>query len=250
MNRLLLMLGAAALAAAAFGGASAQSGMTLTIAVGDDYGPWVDRELPHGGYATRLVELAAERAGAKVTETIWVPWKRAFEITRTAEADVTMPWIRTPERETEFLFTDPIVTLSDFVYFRADAPVETPEDMPGKRMCLPRGYSISGPVAGFIDSGAVQRQSPADMASCFKLLDAGRVDFIVAASTEAPVAIEAAGLPTARFGQSAKPHAEQQLSIIASKGNPKGAAIIALLNEGIAAMEADGTAQALRAQYP
>lgn len=238
-----LLVSVAALPAAA-------ESMKITVAVGDAYPPWVAQELENGGYATHLVELATKRAGHTVVETVWVPWARAYELTKTGEADVTMPWVYTEERAVDFLYTKPIIVLNTYVYTKAGAPtMATKDDMRGKRLCLPNAYSTSGPLKELMDEGALTRQSPPDMASCFRMLNGGRVDFISIAETEAPGAIAESGIDPANIARGAQPLNQQELSIIVGRKNPNAEKIVTFLDDQIAAMEQDGTLADLRARY-
>lgn len=240
----------AALALAHPPDAWAETPLTVTIAVGDDYGPWVDRTLPHGGFVLGLIERAVGRVGGMSLETVWTPWNRALELARRGDADMTAPWIWTPARDRDFLLTRPIVSLDVYVYFRAGDSVETPADMRGKSLCLPLGYATYGAVEALIAAGELTRESPASMTACFRMLNARRVDFAVVAETEAPVAIREAGLAADRFGRSGAPLESQALRVLVSRASPNAKAILEGLDAAFAAMEADGATQALRALYP
>lgn len=223
---------------------------TLSMALGTDYAPWVDREMEGHGLATRAIVMAAERGGIADFEVEWVPWSRAIGQVRQGTSDVTFPWLKTEEREAEFLFTDrPLVTQGDYAWTLAStADVNSPDDMAGKTMCIPNGYAVVATAAAFQEAGQLSIEDPPDMAGCFRLLNAGRVDFVMSIEGEALEAMAAAGLAKDAIHRSTEPMNVTDFYALVGKQNPDAQAIIDLLDEGLSAIIDDGSLQALYAE--
>lgn len=80
---------------------------TLKIGVGD-WSPYLDKDLKHQGVAARIISTAFEAAGYKVN-IVMFPWARAFEEAKEGLLDGTAVWLKKPERELDFYFSDEVV---------------------------------------------------------------------------------------------------------------------------------------------
>ena len=105
-----------------------------------EWPPYLSGELPHYGYASRLVKEVFAEVGVEV-EYEFFPWKRSFEYAKWGKGlgddDVwhgTVVWVYTEERAKDFLYTD--VAISDIqVFFHLKSfPLnwKTVEDLRGK----------------------------------------------------------------------------------------------------------------------
>ena len=223
------------------------SDLRISLAVGDDYPPWVDRALPGGGYAVALIREGARRAQHDFSLN-WVPWRRAFETVKNGEAGITVPWIDTPDRRVDFLYSKPIIVQSDYIYTRkVDPEIRTASDMAGKRVCAPNGYTVYGDLETLIEDGQLERQTPPDMETCLRILEAGRVDFVVSVETEASAIIRQTRTENV-FRQSPEPLMTFTFHAMVGKANPRAEDLITFLNWTIDTLEQDGTAARLKAE--
>ncbi len=95
-------------------GALAQAPDSIRLTNGE-WPPYMSKELEYGGLATRIVTEAFVIKGIQV-KFGWFPWKRAFDYAQGGEWDGSVGWIRTPEREQHFYFSEPIFT-GEMVFF-------------------------------------------------------------------------------------------------------------------------------------
>ncbi len=79
----------------------------VTIAVGE-WPPYVSSDLKYYGLAPRIVSEAFALENVSV-KYVFYPWKRAYILAKTGECDATLLWIKTPEREKDFYFSDVVV---------------------------------------------------------------------------------------------------------------------------------------------
>lgn len=80
---------------------------TIRIATGN-WPPYLSRDLKHNGIAAHIISDIFASEGFKV-EFDFVPWARAYELSKKGDYDGTAVWLKKPERETDFYFSDPVV---------------------------------------------------------------------------------------------------------------------------------------------
>lgn len=213
----------------------------LHLVAGPDFKPLSDPGLPHGGMATEIVMAAFAAAGDSVTVE-FEPWPRGYADARKLRYDGTFPYAETPERMRDFLFSDLIYAqvAHPYVLAGADWSVSDPGKLAGKTMCNPQGYMLQEAIRPLVDSGAVKLESPAGMPQCFKMLRAGRVDFVdsteiqaKAASLQVLGAVDAVKALPAVIGAGGS-------YLIVSRQHAEGDRIIADFNKGLAMLKKSG----------
>ena len=154
----------------------------VRFALGDAFPPQVSSKLPYGGMTTRIVSRAFEKAGYQIAGISWQPWARTLVSVKTGEADITFPWSQTSDREADYLFSAPIVTVTNYLWVHASHP-ETPlsgSDFRNKTYCQPIGYAEFGTITRLQEDHGLQLVTVADVETCFRMLNAGRVNFVSA----------------------------------------------------------------------
>ena len=81
--------------------------------------PYIDRSAPEGGYYPALVARVLAHHGERAV-FIDRPWARAHEETRAGRFDGSFPYVRSPAREREFLFSDPLLEVPSLLFVRRD----------------------------------------------------------------------------------------------------------------------------------
>ncbi|MBL4906387.1 MAG: transporter substrate-binding domain-containing protein [Sneathiella sp.] len=225
--------------AAALAFTTTVSAETVTIANGNDYAPLADKNLKRGGIASHLVEEAFKAVGWTVKYD-WLPWKRGFEMAKKAEIDAAIPWTRRDDRTPHFLFSDAIVKMREEVWAGAGSTIKSTEDLAGKTGCLPIGYSWSPNLKPLVESGAIKKDTPKDMTTCFKKLVAKRVDFVVVNNLQAVSIVKTTVKDPSSIKSVISSADQTELHVLVGKGHPKGAEIIAAFNKGLAALRSSG----------
>jgi len=223
---------------------------SLRLVTGDDYAPFTGKALPAGGMLTQLVQRAlAERKIASSLD--WRPWNRGYLKTLQGEYDATFPYVRSPQREAEYLYSAPLFVAEQHLFSRADEPIEMddPASMRGKRLCYPLGWQPPKHIQELLDQQLLTRHSPVGLKECARLLLLGRDDFFVADKRLGEAALRLTGAPLTRFRSSTRALSSSALHLIVPRTHPRAAAIIEQFNQGLAALHASGEYQRLIEGY-
>jgi polar amino acid transport system substrate-binding protein len=223
----------------------------ITVVTGDDYPPITSRDLDDGGLATKVVLRAFKISNIHVNEIKWMPWARGISLTEANKIDVAFPWGKTKERDPIFYYSDPIYPMINYGYVSATAsmPFTKKEDLYGKTYCNPNGYGDFGIIKELFDKQLLLRQSPLNMMACFKMLNLGRVDFVVSSKSDAEFAIKESGLNHEAFKREDFELARTPLGILVSKKNKRGPQIIAAFNKGLKALTETGELRQIYDQF-
>lgn len=147
--------------------------------------PYIDRTAPEGGYYPALVTRVLAHHGERAV-FVDRPWARAHEETRAGRFDGSFPYLRSPAREREFLFSDPLLEVPSLLFVRRDTlagggDVERNRRMQSaRRTCYLRDSLMPTPLEARVAAGGLEVVRVDDMAQCFRMLEAGRVDVVAA----------------------------------------------------------------------
>lgn len=225
-------------------------GEDLRLVTGDDYAPFTGKVLPAGGMLTQIVEAAL--AHANIDSTLdWQPWKRGYLKTMRGEYDATFPYVQREEREQEYLFSTPLLVVDEYIYSRADDPIEILDEqgMQGRSICIPLGWQPTPLVQDLIDRGVLRRHSPIGIKECARLVLLGRDDFFIADRLIGETALQLSGARVGQIRRSDELVCISTLHLIVPRNHPRGATIIKQFNLGLAALQADGGYQRLIERY-
>ena len=92
---------------------------TLTAAIGE-YPPYTSKNDVNARLAEEIV-IASYQAVGYNGERRRVPWKRAYEEVKSGKSDITFPWIKTPEREKDFLYSNEVLVTQEVFLHHLDA---------------------------------------------------------------------------------------------------------------------------------
>jgi polar amino acid transport system substrate-binding protein len=150
----------------------------VSITVGE-WPPYVSADLKDYGIAPRIVTAAFDIYKIKV-EYEFFPWMRAFTSAKKGEYDATLLYVRTSEREKDFIFSDVVIT-GKAVFFHLKAKPfswKTTDDLIGLKI----GGLTSGSYPWFENAHKagknLKMDTVGDEVTNFKKLLAGRVDII------------------------------------------------------------------------
>lgn len=223
---------------------------SLRLVTGDDYAPFTGKALPAGGMLTQLVQRAL--AKRQISSSLdWRPWNRGYLKTLQGEYDATFPYVRSPQREAEYLYSAPLFIAEQYLFSRASEPIELddPASMQGKRLCYPLGWQPPKIIQDLLDRNLLTRHSPAGLKECASLLLLGRDDFFVSDKRLGEAALQLTGAPAQHFRRSSTALNSSALHLIVPRTHPRAAAIIEQFNRGLAALHASGEYQRLIEAY-
>ncbi len=152
-------------------------GGQVKIATGE-FHPYSGSDLTHGGMITALV-TESFLADNKEVDLYFLPWKRGLVYTSNHRMAATFPYIKDPEREKQYLFSDAIFSAKARLFVRSDSKIifSKDDDLEGLSTCVPLGYSTRE-IQRFLDKGLVQvDMRPLSDSHCLKAVHKGNIDF-------------------------------------------------------------------------
>jgi polar amino acid transport system substrate-binding protein len=214
---------------------------SIRLVTGDEYAPFTGQGLPHGGMLTELVQQVLYQAGHQ-TSLAWLPWKRGYQATLKGQFDATYPYLPTPERQANYLFSMALYETTQRLFSSSAQPME-PNDLQqltGKRMCLPLGWQPPPSFASLLATGQLQRHEPQDLTTCARLIEMGRDDFFVADSLLGQRAIHHSGLAPERFRESQGVVGSNTLHFLVPRHRPGAQQLIDEFDKALRQLQENG----------
>lgn len=176
------------------------------------------------------------------------PWNRAYEMAKTGQRDGLCSCSYVPEREEDFIFSDPIGTAVRGVFYREEdisdgIPVAALSDLRGKKVAVVRGYNLESEL---LDAGVEKIETANSDKLLLNLLMFRRVDFIY--SYESTIQYELKQMqpaPPLQF----KGLGEAPYYACFNKRLPNHAAFVTGFNDALKKIKQDGRYQAIMLRY-
>lgn len=218
----------------------AESAPTVKLVTGDHYAPFSDQNLPKGGLATHLINFLFEQVNQPVEIDV-TGWAAGYQATLDGDYAGTFPYIESQQRLAEFLFSDPLFTVSSFAYVDQSSTINasSPEDLAGLTLCLPEGFAHGPALDDLVQSGAIIRITPPDMPSCFAMLQSGEADFVKINRYVARELLRNAGVPHSAIRALPFPVETLSMHFIAPRNQTGAEALIATVNQALADLQRD-----------
>lgn len=138
-----------------------------------------------GGFAVRGIDYEILREvfrplGREAVIEL-MPWERALKSVEHGRVDGMPALMVSPERERYMVFTDPVLTGHDRLFYHSDSArkfeeFKTIEDLEGLTMAVVSGYTFSENLLEFINSGRITVLYASDVEESLCWVFAGRVD--------------------------------------------------------------------------
>lgn len=246
-----LTLALATLAAAGLAAAAGAQEDRIAVAVGE-WPPYLSESLPGGGLAARLATAAFAAVGIAVDYRFY-PWARALAMARAGDLPASLLWVRTDEREADFLFTDVVVTGTTVFYHLKERPFSWsgPGDLRGK--VLGGLASASYPwyeKAREAGIGLSMIVSARESDNFRHLLDGDidlfSLDLLVGAWI---LGREFGPAERSRITYDPRPVEDWAYRLMVSRAAPEAARWVGAFNRGLARIKADGTWRRILAEF-
>ena len=179
----------------------------VQLVTGDNYAPFVDRDLEGGGWVAQGIVRALERDGFHVEPLKWWPWNRGLLETQAGNTDGTFPWGYTSDRARDVLYSKPLFFNTAYAWIRrgsATSP-DNLSDLHSNGFCLPLGYVEFGRTKELVEKYPEARASVPTMKQCFLMLSRQRTDMVISTQNDAEAAVDEAGLNLQDFAR-LEPH--------------------------------------------
>ena len=222
----------------------------VRIVSGPHYPPFSAYHLPQNGLGPFLVSKILEASGKKVIRG-FRPWKRAYRETLQGKYDAVLPYTETANRRQDFLFSEPVFKVNSYIFVRAESPIsaQSLSALKGKKYCNPLGFADGRPIETMETAGDLTRVSPSTLENCFKMLAAGRVDFIKTNPHVAQYMSGNHGLSQEAFRALTFVVDTESLHVIVPRMHPAGEALIETFNHGYSRMRQAGRINELSDAY-
>jgi len=250
----VLALIAAALAAcgkqespAPAAGASAAAARVYSVGTDAAYAPFESQNEKGEivGFDIDIVRAVAQKAGFQVT-FVNTPWEGIFNALKQGDRDLLVSSITiTDERKQSMDFSAPYFDAHQLIAVKADSKVARFDDLKNLRVGVQTGTTGDETVSKLQgkNSTSIKRFESTPLA--LKELEAGGIDAVVA--DNGVVINYVANNAASRFKTVNDPaFVPEQYGIAVRKGN---AELLARLNQGLAAIRADGTYDRIHAKY-
>ena len=237
---------AAAGPTAALGDQTPSSAPLIRSAAEIDYPPFslVDENGAAGGFSVELMRAALAAMGRTVTFRTG-PWADVRGWLEQGEIDALPLVGRTPEREALFDFTVPYMTLHGAIVVRNEQTgIHDLADLRGRRVAVMKGDNAEEFLRR--EDRGIDIYTTPTFEIALRDLSAGRCDAVVAQRLVALRLIQKTGLTDLRMVDRPIQGFEQDFCFAVQEGDR---ATLALLNEGLATVVADGTYRHLHAKW-
>jgi len=149
----------------------------LNLIVGE-WPPFIAEQAKHHGPIAHLISDLFKEAGYQV-KFHFAPWGRVYSLAANSQLyDATAVWMHKPEREQDFLFSDPVLQ-EQFVFFSLKSrqlQAEQLSQIAGLRLGGDIAYSYGPTLDKMIADGVVSQQQVTDVKQNFGKLLRRRID--------------------------------------------------------------------------
>lgn len=148
----------------------------LDISVGD-WPPFFVESEPGNGTVARLVRDIFAEEGYRVNFH-FLPWKRAYREAAEGRHDATAIWMYAPERQKDFVFSDPVMNERFVLFHLKESPIEWNrfEDLSGLKLGASLGYSYGPAFDRAVEEGILDVEWVASAELNFRRLLFGRIN--------------------------------------------------------------------------
>jgi PAS domain S-box-containing protein len=222
------------------------SGQVLRSATEPDYPPlsFVGPNGEAAGFSVELLQAAVARMGREV-DFRTAPWAQLKDELATGQLDVLPLVGRTPERVPLYDFTIPYLTLHGALFVRHDEHrIHSLADLPGKRIAVMKGDNAEEYVLRARLSDDVVSTTTFEHA--FRMLAEGEADAVIAQKLMGVTLLKTLGIRNIRVVGRPNEEFKQSFCFAVQAGNKE---LLAVLNEGLSLVIADGTLQTLKQKW-
>ncbi|WP_445680355.1 substrate-binding periplasmic protein [Radicibacter daui] len=222
----------------------------VRLTTGTDYAPFSDPTLPNGGLATTVV-IAALDSQKLDWRLVYLPWARGYLDLSRGTVDLSFPYIRTPQRQAEMLYSRPLFeVVQRLLIRRKDAgEAQSLDWLKARNLCSPIGYGLPPEITELLASGQTRESQPDDSATCLDMLALGRTDAILVNESRLEAMLKQRPAERDLFTLADFRVHYDTLHVIAGRQNPQAGALITALNRGLDAIAEDGRLAEIAARF-
>jgi|GEM_PF-5630290 len=212
--------------------------------------PSISEKAPNQGYYAVLLRRVLQELDAQA-QFVFLPPQRAFQLAVNGELDGVLPYKRTAEREKLFWFSDPFFTAKVRVFLRADDGWDPGQaaDLRSQLGCTLQGAQAPDVLQLEVDAQRVPLQRVTQIEACFRMLQLGRVRFVIAGQNTGGSAAKLLRNEGLRIRMAHFVVAEEPVHLALSRKLPQSEARLRAFNQALRKLKAQGVMQALETQH-
>lgn len=212
----------------------------VKLVTGNNYPPYAGQDLPNLGMITEIVARIFQKMGHKPEIEFW-SWKFGYDAAGECMFAATFPYMKSPEREKKFLFSQPIYDglVSCFVKEGFPGKFEKPEDLAGLTFCEAEGYYTPG-IDALVKNNLVKVKKVKEVDTCFKMLKQGLADIVAVDQLVGRKQLKTLYGSTKGFREFDKALAIEPLHLMIPKCHPNANVLVYKFNEALADLKRKG----------
>ncbi len=214
-------------------GVDAQEIIRLT---NGEWPPYLSESLEHKGFASRIVTEAFAEVGIRVEYGFFI-WQRTYNQAKAGRWDGSVGWARTPEREKDFYYSNPVVEdITNFFHLKTyPLDWESIEDLKGISIGATVAYHYGDAFEHAEKTGKIEVQRAAKDQLNLKKLLRGKIQIFPMNLEVGYYQLQRTFPPEKRqlFTHHPKPLYVKPLHVIFSKKIDKNKHRLALFNKGL-----------------
>ena len=210
----------------------------LTLGYGS-WPPFTNQNLQHKGILAFLANEALSLHDYQI-KFVQAPWDVVREGLRDGSVDISIGWLKNAERESELLFSDPIMYTTNVWFHHSDLDFswEHLSDLSGFRIGLTEGYSYGEELdqADYLNTSRATSDSENLLRLLRKEIDLFPIDRMVGQhllESQLPFQVD-------KLRYDEKPLLEEPLHVVVSKTHPQAKQLIEAFNEGLRQLKLAG----------
>ncbi|MDF0606255.1 transporter substrate-binding domain-containing protein [Neisseriaceae bacterium TC5R-5] len=214
---------------------------TFIALTSGDYAPFSGEQLAQGGVLSEVVTQAFIKSNIHIHIT-WQPWGRGYQSTKDGLYAGTYPYVRTAEREKDFLYSSPLLEQEQRAFFRVDKHYDFNdiEKLEHTRICMPDGWAPPAKIESMIKNGQIKRESPNSLNGCLKMILAGRADYFISNTRVGNALIQSAKLTSTTPRMSSTVLSTVTLHFIISRTLPQADSLMKKFDFGLQQIKKSG----------
>lgn len=218
---------------------------TLKLTTGE-FPPYISSSSQHLGPLSQIVSLSFEELGYQTLIDV-NPWNRALKMADKGRVDATYAWSVKADRQAHFLYSKPLFIFEQRAFALSKAQLDVARTASAKsiRLCRPQGYTLQGHSQVLMNSGVAVHFSPPDVATCFNMLKAERVDIVVVDKLEGYSYASKQFKSLDEIKVLDKVFFKYSNHLLVSKQHPKAEKLIEDFNQGLDNLMASGRYQTI-----
>lgn len=231
----------------------------INLLTGSDYAPFTHKDSHNGGLLTEVVDAAMNKAAPDKGYAIhWVnDWGSHFEpLLSNALLDLGFPWFQPdcsamPEnyRCENLKFSDPMFEMLILLFTDKSKPIQftSDRDIEGKTLCRPAGYftfDLDQDGRRWLVDNKITLKQPVKVKDCFDMVLRGEADAVAINEFTGRAALKEHALAD-KILVVPQPLSVSGLHVVVHKSHPEADDMLAMINEGLRGIRADGKYQSI-----